>query len=774
MTNKTGTVEGSISEKGNLLSLSLTALNSDAEPIEFRNDEFAGPSLLLNGKPLLLKAEKADQSVFYGENDSISYSLKYLFQDNSINVIVTCQNKSGNVLTDLQFTMQLGINTAMVKYPEWRSVFFPTLLRCEKTHFWGYLMNPNGRILSITSPNPIASYRLMYNNKANGFGSGHLIRTISLDLLNPAPLPERHPNNSDRLLTGEKREWVIQLEELTSVNSVIKHTAIVTGASMIESDLYSIGEGETAIVNVYSNSKPKVEITGPDNSKQTIKPQKKAKGIYQFNFSPTQNKGVYKITAKNNTEKITEANITLRYPWSHYALSARKAAVNYPQKASSHTESWYGLFSGYIAQEIFPDTQWDEKINTKFDEIYPLMYDTITNLPTSWHDRIQNHSMMASLFVQRYKATKNIKDLRAAANLADFILTKQSSDGAYRNGKVHYTSVIYVAKSIMEVMEEEKKLVTVSPEWKENYKRHFHSVKKAIDELTLSLDNVQTEGEMTYEDCMIASGYGQIALFALLQPEDSPERKRYIEAAQFLLNGHRCLSQIVIPDSRMNGGSLRFWESQYDILTFPNMLNSPHGWSAWRIYGLKYMYELTGNADYLIQMKNALGSCVQLINPETDKLNWAFVPDPYVKANIFIEDTENKGKGKHVPGIIGEQYMPMISDWYKAPADTWVTGYWGYDGGNCDNDVHEIFKCLGELVLTSSYVHQKEDGSYITWNCEVQEQNGTLRITPSESCVSKVHFNTSLAGKVDIMFGKGTCTRTISKNGWVTDEEIEL
>lgn len=186
------------------------------------------------------------------------------------------------------------------------------------------------------------------------------------------------------------------------------------------------------------------------------------------------------------------------------------------------------------------------------------------------------------------------------------------------------------------------------------------------------------------------------------------------------------------------------------------------------------MYELTGNTDYLIQMKNALGACVQLINPETDKLNWAFVADPYIKANIFVEDKEYKGKGKHVPGIIGEQYMPMISDWYRAPANKWVTGYWGYDGGSCDNDVHEIFKCLGELVLTSSYVHQKEDGSFITWNCEVQDQNGIVHIIPTESCVSKVHFNLSRAVNVVIMFSKGRCTRTLSKNGWITDEEIKF
>lgn len=766
--NTGNTLKATITEKGTLDSLFFKFIDRNAESIEFRKDEFAGPSLLLNGKPLGCKGKKSNSDIFSGKNDSISYSLKYLLGENSLDLIITCRNNCDQVLDNLQFTLQLGVNTAMEKYPEWRSVFFPTLLRCEKTHFWGYLMNPDGRILSVTSPNPIASYRLMYNNSAQDFASGHLIRTVSLDLLNPGPLPERHPAHPGQLLPKEKREWMIRLEEIPNLNSVIKYVASVTNAPMIESNFYTIGEGETATVNVYSTSKPTVVITAPDHSKQNIQLQKKDNSTYQFNFSPVQEKGIYRITAQNKTGKISEANITLRYPWSSYALSARKAAVKYPQKASSHTESWYGMFSGYIAGELFPDKQWDEQIDAKFKEIYPLMYDTVTNLPTNFQDRIQNHSMMASLFVQKYKFTKNIKDLRAAANLADFILSKQTPEGAYRNGKTHYTSVIYVAKSIMEVMEEEKKLAA-APEWDGNYKRHYHSVKKAIDDLTLNLDNVQTEGEMTYEDGMIACSYGQIASFALLQSEGSPERKRYLDAAQFLLNGHRCLSQLIIPDSRMNGGSLRFWESQYDILTFPNMMNSPHGWSAWRIYGLKYMYELTGNETYLIQMKNALGSCVQLISPKTNQLNWAFVRDPYIKANVFVEDEMNKGKGKHIQQIIGEQYMPMISDWYKAPDNTWVTGYWGYDGGNCDNDVHEIFKCLGELVLTSAYLYQKDDGSFITLNCEAQNQNGILRIIPSESCVSKVHINLRKAADVEIVFGKGSYFGYVTKPCWIMD-----
>ena len=82
----------------------------------------------------------------------------------------------------------------------------------------------------------------------------------------------------------------------------------------------------------------------------------------------------------------------------------------------------------------------------------------------------------------------------------------------------------------------------------------------------------------------------------------------------------------------MNGASLRYWEAQYDILSFPDMMNSPHGWSAWRIYGLRNLYLLTGEYSYLQQMVNAIGTCIQLFDPPTARLNWAFVCDPYIRA----------------------------------------------------------------------------------------------------------------------------------------------
>lgn len=53
-------------------------------------------------------------------------------------------------------------------------------------------------------------------------------------------------------------------------------------------------------------------------------------------------------------------------------------------------------------------------------------------------------------------------------------------------------------------------------------------------------------------------------------------------------------------------------------------MNSPCGWSAWKIYGSWYLYLLTGEHKYMKQVINALGSCLQLVNINTHKLNFSF------------------------------------------------------------------------------------------------------------------------------------------------------
>jgi hypothetical protein len=94
----------------------------------------------------------------------------------------------------------------------------------------------------------------------------------------------------------------------------------------------------------------------------------------------------------------------------------------------------------------------------------------------------------------------------------------------------------------------------------------------------------------------------------------------------------------------------------------------------------------------------------------------------------------------------------MISDWYKAKPDTWVTGYWEADGGCCDNDVHEIFKCLEETALVNAFVIEKSDGSMIGYNCKIKITGQSIEITPSEEIVSRLNLNIKRNAIVKIHF----------------------
>ncbi len=156
----------------------------------------------------------------------------------------------------------------------------------------------------------------------------------------------------------------------------------------------------------------------------------------------------------------------------------------------------------------------------------------------------------------------------------------------------------------------------------------------------------------------------------------------------------------------MRGGTLRFWESQYDIGMQYNFITSPHGWSSWRTYATYYLYLLTGELDYLIQTINAIGTAIGSIDNASGKLRWAFCMEPHVQVKQITESCYPLSVDQYVEGhypvdlykhdsfVIGEEYLDMVSHW---------------QGGNvCDNDVHEHFKCLAEVILTkASYMSVK-------------------------------------------------------------------
>lgn len=623
-----------------------------------------------------------------------------------IKIAVTIQNK-GDLDIEERIAICTGIDSYMDVFPDWDEKFFPTMMRCEKTHFYGYCMTPSGSILGLACPEAIASYKLLYN------GRGHRIHSVELDIINPLPRPKRYPQNMNVLKAGQTVKRRIYLFPVNDLSELYMMWEDYTGAPMISTKKWTYEIGERLQIIVSDGAK--IKVCAPSG-----------KSINYHDVIAEY--GIYQVCAEKNG-KISEALIYCRKNWDFYLKEARIQAIKKPQKATTHCESWYGLFSGYLAAKHYPNQRLDEKIENQFKEMVRYTFDFNKGEPLLLPERIQNTSTMISLLVDRYEANCDKDSLYIADRLSDFLIARQHRDGAYyRNGKQHYTCVIYIAKSMLELYLAERGL----PEFSDKASKHFASARRAIDNLVLRLDNIGTEGEQTFEDGMISCSALQIGMFALLL--DVTERKAYVKAAEYMMKKHLCLEQQLIPDCRMRCGSLRYWEAQYDILTKPNMMNSPHGWTAWTLYAYYYLYLLTGKREYLVTLMDGMGACVQLMELDGN-LRWAFICDPYIEANVFAKDkkADNGYSGRTEKKVIGEEYLEMISGWFRHGKQK-VTGgflecplytkdetlYVDTQGGCCDNDVHEIFKCMEETVLKKAFIHFDVNGDCVCYCCKVE------------------------------------------------------
>lgn len=786
---------------GNINALK-TRIGGEMYDIPVRNDQYSGFGWRINGKRVSMNTVDADENgriVYTGKYTAngadVAVNLEYKLNDEGQFIIeASLKNNKDEVQAIDQASLQMGFDTYLERYPDYNYQLFPTMMRCEKTHAWGYFSSPSGMLMTFATDAPVASYTLDYQS------GQHRIYSASLDVLQSGDLPERHPQGLDHLEANEEKTWTIALQpagELNAIDEIKPVIAKGTSVPVFDADRYTMADGEKSAITLRSASPIKdnvLYITAPDGKESTLEVTKASDGIYTASFDAAgKEAGAYKVVAINEAGYEAEMMLSIRNDWSWYIQKAREASVEARQKGSSHAETYYGFYSAYVARKYFPDAKWDEQVDDNWDEIYPLMYDMESGNPTSWENRIQNHSTTLGIFVDQYESSGNEEALAKAEHLADFLMSKQKADGGYYNGGTDYTSVIYPAKSIMELVHVEKRLMNdesldadARAYYKERYDLHMESLTKAMDKLVRVDGNFDTEGQGTYEDGANSCSITQLSEFALMFPEGSAERKKYTDAAVKYMDRHTSHEQTQIPDSRMSGGTLRFWEAQYDVemkltSTAPNMMNSPHGWTAWNIYGLFNLYELTGNTDYLERGMNAMGSCAQLMGYD-GKLNWAFIPDPQRKTGFFVKDEEKSHDdvivGKHEQRTIGEQYVPMISYWWKAPKDTWVPGYTAMggsvtQGACCDNDVHEVFKALGEVALTKAYVFEKEDGTFEAFNCSVLENDGKLVITPAEDVVSNVSVQLRSERTVDVSFYDGTKSQTIKTGApqWISTKE---
>ena len=120
----------------------------------------------------------------------------------------------------------------------------------------------------------------------------------------------------------------------------------------------------------------------------------------------------------------------------------------------------------------------------------------------------------------------------------------------------------------------------------------------------------------------------------------------------------------------------------------------------------------------------------------------------------------------------------MISYWWRAPKNTWVPGYTAMggsvvQGAACDNDVHEVFKAMGEVALTKAYVVEKADGTFEAYNAVVDVTDDLITITPFEDVVSNVSVKLLNDKKVTVNFYNGTIEEKVLAGNpvWIVTEE---
>lgn len=634
---------------------------------------------------------------YVGRYGGIRFVQKRTLSDGRLTVEITME--TGDTLPEYKYVdLRSGVDSYMVRYPAWEQQFFPTFMRCEKTHFWGYFSRIDGKKLAVACDGKLSSWRNHYNrvyyDPENPDDPGHRVYTTSFCLFCSLKQPQRHPQ--PRLEKRSVYHFRFVFGTCDSSEELDAFYASVLGVFPTRAKKRTIEKGERILFERQAG-----EYVLSDEKGNEVDPAR-----------PIEVGGRYYLTHILG-ERRSESVFFVREEPIVYLRAGALAAMKREQFASTNCETYYG-FSAVFA---YLCEQRDEELLFKAQEKLEVFLHTVLTEEGDLQKaadpaRIQNYTTVVSILTLAYRASGQTRYLGIAEKLARKFMLSQGADGAYYSRGVHYTCVIYPAKSLFE-------LCAALKEAGRAYEDIFSSAMRACENLRVLKTAIGTEGEHTFEDGMISCESLQLALAGLLSGGE--ERERYAEAAKEVLAQHRCLELEYAPDARYRGATLRHWEAHYDVLCSRNMMTSPHGWTSWKTYAQYYLYELTNDPEYLVACFDTLGACLQCTDVERAEVNWAFVVDPCVEANLFVPDREG---GRLEKRVLGEEYLPCISPWWRADPSIVSVGYgdprFGKTDGRargacCDNDVFEHFKCLQEVGMRA-VAHETPTG-WITYNC---------------------------------------------------------
>ena len=128
-----------------------------------RRDAYAGMCWLIDGAEVPLSAvRRSGRPVYTGRFSAnglaLALSLSYAADKaGRLTVSAALQNEADTATPPFRASLRLGFDTFLAQYPDYNDQLFPTLLRCEKTHLWGYFSSPSGRLLALFTNAPTAS-----------------------------------------------------------------------------------------------------------------------------------------------------------------------------------------------------------------------------------------------------------------------------------------------------------------------------------------------------------------------------------------------------------------------------------------------------------------------------------------------------------------------------------------------------------------------------------------------------------------------------------------
>lgn len=230
---------------------------------------------------------------YVGVRNNITFLLSYNEKLSHIELnIEIVNNGAEDIVEDIGF--HTGIDSYMESYPQWHKPFFPTLLRCEKTHIWGYYMNTKGHALALASSEAAASYDIIYN-MADEQNYGHRICGTDIVFIKNARLPDRHPQKLCSLKAGEAYRNTIYLIPVNNNDDILRRISEIAGVPMIWSDKYTYEKGDALDCDILSVCGYKTELICPNGS------------VKMYDECIFDEFGVYKLMVYGDNGKISEA-----------------------------------------------------------------------------------------------------------------------------------------------------------------------------------------------------------------------------------------------------------------------------------------------------------------------------------------------------------------------------------------------------------------------------------------------------------------------------------